>query len=304
MKGNLITRFNFSEFLLKLWCGRLIIAGCCSATLIIGSFNLSNAQQLYSISWVLTPNSVNSKALDKVTPADKVSLNFEHLTELLVPIHEFIMLFKSKEVSELLMKDEDLVKKVFQSEWDAAMNTFAPRELTDLDILKAELKKTIMGDPVEQYIPPNAARLAVRIGKTFTFKEIDNTGFIEIRAISSNPKSTVMLMEKIKHATDKYLYDREVSQINKSISFLNLLLSSRNDTRNRKGIAALLVEEEIKLSMLEIYAGGIFETISGPTISVQSIALRAQLTLAFYFTIGFLIGLLLLFIKRKQPYIN
>ena len=211
----------------------------------------------------------------------------------------FKYLINSEEVAEKIYQNRELVKTLFQSEFDQESNLFKMPELTLIGALKQRMKSIITGRNYT-YTAPNPARLAIIVNRAFSMRVDKATGFLVLSAETSRPTVVMDLMEAAVKATDNLLKTRYVESSAQSLNFYQQKISRAKSREHREALARLIVSEEKKLMLASTGKSFVVEPITRPQISLYPSSPKANKVLLLSMVLGIFVGLGLVFVLHSS----
>lgn len=285
------SEIDLKELLLTLWHGKIYII---LITLVLGFFaslHLKNAEQKYTVQFSLKPVG-NTK---KSSPVSGLG-GFASLAGITLPSSTsndfkiFKELISSVEVSEIIFKNKELVKNVFEAEWDASINNYKSPSQSKVNTLYKNFENLLLDNKNKKYMPPNAKRLANFISEYIQIIEDKETGFMKIIGESSDPNVILSLIIEATEASDSIMRQRYINFSNEPLSFYKEKLRTARSREHRIALAELIGQEEQKLMFASRGRYFIAEPYINPTISLYPTSPRPKLIIAFSIILGLFLG--------------
>ena len=129
------------ELFVSLWRGKWFILFCLLIAIIAASAYLRNADRRFTVNYIFQPTSK-----DDIAPTFSGLGGIASLAGITLPTSSssdfstYKFLIISEEVASILLKDKEIVKEVFKSEWDKNSNSFKKPELNMLGKVRKNLK--------------------------------------------------------------------------------------------------------------------------------------------------------------------
>ena len=116
---------DLRELFGALWRGKFLIILCVLVAITLAALYLRSAEQKYTVTYVFVPvasddTGSNLNGLGGLASLAGISLPSSSSGD----FKTFKYLLKSEEVSSFLLKDEDLIRQIFSSEWNTQSGTF------------------------------------------------------------------------------------------------------------------------------------------------------------------------------------
>jgi LPS O-antigen subunit length determinant protein (WzzB/FepE family) len=260
---------DLADIFIAIWHKKILILLVTFLSVVISVLYLQNATTKYSVRLIYKPvvdnkapnygglQGLASLAMVEL-PGSKGSNDFE----------VFRHLVTSEEVGEVILANTDLVSKLFSNEFDEINNTYNMPEMNEVSLIKKKIKSFITGKEAEIYIPPNSARIAMILKKSFSQAVNKKTGFLQFSSESSAPNLTVQLIENAVNASNAILRMRYIESLNSSLNFYQQKLLRAKSREHREALALLIVSEQKKLMLASTANDYAVEPITDPEISL------------------------------------
>ena len=124
----------------------------------------------------------------------------------------FKYLLKSEEVSSFILKDEDLIKQIFTSEWNTQSGTFNVHLMDSLRPTSGP-KKTIDRARIKHLPGAECGTPEDWMKNAFNASEDRDTGFLTLTSETADP--SVMLRSRTVTETDRLLKERYIESSGK-----------------------------------------------------------------------------------------
>ena len=292
---------ELKEFFLTLSRGKLYILLCCVISVFFASMHLQSAAREYSIEYKLKPvgetkqkNSLSG--LGGFASLAGIQLPSNSTNDFLI----FIKLISSTEVSEVIFKNKKLIKEIYASEWNSSLNIFSEPPKSKLRVYIAALKKILTGNNEVNYMPPNARRLAMYISNSISINEDKDTGFLTIKAETSNPDMLLSLISEAIEASDKIMRQRYINFSKEPLEFYKEKLRNSRSREHREVLAELIAKEEQKLMFASQGKYFTAEPYLDPTISLYPTAPNPKQVLLLSLILGLFAGCAISFILTSK----
>ena len=290
---------DLRELFIALWRGKWLISLCVAIAIALASFYLRTAEKKYTVSYVFKPvasedTQPNLAGLGGLASFAGISLPTSGSGDFIA----FKMLLKSQEVSELLMKDENLLKAVFINEWDPSRKVYDKPVPGTLTPYISTLKLILTGSAEDPYIKPNAARLADWISEEMSVSEDRDTGFLTLSSESAAPDLMLEIMSRLAAETDQLLKERFISTAEQTMTFYQSKLAAARAREHREALAKLIAQEDQKQMLASKGSYFVAEPLTTPSVSLYPTSPKASLVLALSVVLGGFFGAALVLIRK------
>ena len=290
---------DLRELFVSLWRGKWFIVFCLFVAIVAASAYLRNADRLYTVNYIFQPTSN-----DDIAPTFSGFGGIASLAGITLPTssgsdfstYKFLLI--SEEVAAVLLKDKDLVKEIFRSEWDENSNSFGKPQMNLLGKFKNSIKTMLTGKEKIGYIRPNAARLSQWFQKNITITSNRETGFLKLSSETNSPDLIKSIMIKVTDTTDSLLKDRYIATAEEMMLFYQTQLSKARAREHREALAKLIAQEDQKLMLASKGDYFVAEPLTAPSVSLYPTSPKSTLILALAIVLGTFIGATLILIQK------
>jgi LPS O-antigen subunit length determinant protein (WzzB/FepE family) len=298
-KINSDNEIEFKELFLNLWYGKVFILCCTIVCVFLASLYLHKAKRVYLVEYKLKPvGEVQQKS------AFSGLGGFASLAGIQLPTNSsndfkiFKELISSVEVSEIIFKNENLMKKIYKNEWNSSLNRFSEPSKSKFRAYISILKNILTGNNEVSYIPPDARRLSNYISNNISIKEDKGTGFLSIKAEASKPYMLSSLISIIIETSDQIMRQRYINFSKEPLAFYKEKLRTARSREHREALAELISKEEQKLMFASRGKYFIAEPYINPTISLHPTAPKPKLILALSLILGLFLGATFILVRH------
>ena len=294
---NNVKEIELKELFLTLWRGKGYILLCCIISIFFASMHLQNAARAYSVEYKLKPVGETKQnnplsGLGGFASLAGIQLPSNSTNDFLI----FKKLISSTEVSEVIFKNKKLIKEIYASEWNSSLNIFSEPPKSKFRVYIGALKKILTGNNEVNYMPPNARRLAMYISNSISINEDNDTGFLTIKAETSNPDLLLSLVSEAIEASDKIMRQRYINFSKEPLEFYKEKLRTSRSREHREVLAELIAKEEQKLMFASQGKYFIAEPYLDPTISLYPTSPKPKQVLLLSLILGLFAGCAIIFI--------
>ena len=290
---------DLRELFMSLWRGKWFIVFCLLIAVTAASTYLRNTDQRFTVNYIFQPTSK-----DEITPTYSGLGGIASLAGITLPTSSssdfstYKFLVVSEEVAAVLLKDKELVKQIFESEWDKYSNSFRKPRMNLLGKLRNDLITILTGKEEIGYVRPNAARLSEWFQKNITITSNRETGFLTLRSETTSPDLIKSIMIKITDTTDNLLKDRYIASAEEMMLFYQTQLSKARAREHREALAKLIAQEDQKLMLASKGDYFVAEPLTAPSVSLYPTSPKPTLILALAIVLGSFLGAALILIRK------
>ena len=289
---------DLRELFSILWRGKYFVIIFTIISLATGSLYLRNTSSKYKVSILLAP-----------VQEEQSTPNFGNLGGLAslagIPLPtgsasdfaKYELMLKTQEISTLIFREQSLIQELFSGEWDNNQQIFHEPEKNRKILIKNYVKEVLTGQPPEEYIEPNPARLSALINGYIRISFDKNTNYLNLSAESSNPELLTKLLVSMIENTDELFKKKFIKQANDAIKFYQIKISKARSQEHRQILATLIAKEERKLLLATRDGPFVAEILTGPNTSLYPTSPKASLILVLSILLGGFLSFALLLIR-------
>ena len=197
---------DLRDLFFKLWGGKIYIIMFSIISVFLASFYLQSAERKYSVEYNLKPVGETKSSSSSSGLSGFASLaGFQLPTSSNNDFNIFKELITAPEVSEIIFENKKIIRDIFRSEWDEALNNYSRQPKSKIQIFVSDVKKILTGNIDVNYMPPNPRRLAIFINKNIQIGEDKETGFLKFTSETSKPELILSLIIEATKASDKIM---------------------------------------------------------------------------------------------------
>jgi len=282
---------DLRDLFFALWSGKIYIILIGIISVFSASFYLQSAERKYSVEYNLKPvgetqNSPSFSGLGGFASLAGIQLPTSSNNDFNI----FKALITAPEVSEIIFENKKIIRDIFRSEWDEALNNYSRQPKSKIQIFVSDVKKILTGNIDVNYMPPNPRRLAIFINKNIQIGEDKETGFLKFTSETSKPELMLSLIIEATKASDKIMRQRYIDFSTEPLAFYKDKLRTARSREHREGLAELISKEEQKLMFASKGKHFIAEPYINPTISSRPTAPKPKLVLVLSLVLGLFFG--------------
>jgi hypothetical protein len=291
---------SLKEILTLMWAGKFLILICIILSIATASYYLRGTERKYSVTYKLKPVMESNKGVSNLSQYSAVA-SFAGLDipqEINEELEIFKELFLSVEVAERLFVDQKLVKELYSAEWNNEKNQYIEPPRGFLYKLIRFTDRTLAGSERRFYQEPTPRRLSNLIKSLILIGEDQDTGFLELVGMHSNPELMLSLIIKASNTADKIMRERYIKVSKDPLKYYKDKITTARSREHREALALLIGQEERKLMLASYGAYFIAEPFLRPVISMYPTSPNTKLTLFIAFILGFIISNLIIFLRN------
>lgn len=208
----------------------------------------------------------------------------------------FVDLLTSHAVAKRLMKDEELVHKIFEEEWDPASKKWrAPGGIISFLI---RLPNIVFGRPA--WTPPSSTKLAEFLSDEINVSDFGDAGMKTISFDHKDPAFAVELVQKVYQAADEELKSDTLIRTRKYIAYLEKRLATVTVAEYREALSDLLVDQERTQMVIEADLPFAAKIVSDAVVPDTPDKPKIVVTLIVMTLIGVFLGVLWIFLLENE----
>ena len=290
---------DLRELFSALWRGKFLIILCVLIAIALASLYLRSAESKYTVTYVFAPVASedagpNLSGFGGLASLAGISLPSSSSGD----FKTFKYLLKSEEVASFVLKDKDLVKEIFASEWNEESGSYQRPHDGQYTPYIRMLKQLLTGKGPNAYVAPNAARLSNWMTNAFTASEDRDTGFLTLSSETAKPTMMLEVMERVTTETDRLLKERYILSSEKTVGFYEQQLSRARAREHREALAKLIAQEDQKLMLASKGTFFVAKPLTSPSVSLRPTSPKASLVLALAAVLGGFLGAALVLIRK------
>lgn len=292
---------NLLELVSDIWKQKWLIAVFVGLALLYGIIQLNTATYNYTAELRVTPaqpSQVNRMKASGVSglasiaglsiPQSTGAASFELYAE---GLH-------SRNVADRLVKNTDLMKTIFSSEWNAKTNQFVEPPATVRTQIVRGLK-SLLGLPVYSWEAPDAARLQDYIETQVRVSEDMESPVVTLTFEHPDPKFAVTFLTALHNELDDNLRQKALTRSNQYINYLTNQLQRVTIAEHRAAIADTLSEQEKTRMMASSSLAFAADPFGPVTTSLRPTSPNPTIVLALSIVIGAFSGILVAVLRTQ-----
>ena len=282
---------DLREMFVAIWRGKMVIIVCIIISILFAALYLRSTEQKFTVQYVFAPVSMEDNIpkignLGGLASLAGISIPSSSSSDFL----KFKFLIKSEEVAQVILEDDELVRLIFNNEWDNAKQIYRKPQPGPYELLKNGVKKFLTGQDPKEYLAPNAARLSHWMKDAFFISEDRDTGFLTLTSETSNPDLILKIMTQASTKTDTLLKNRYTKTAEQTMSFYQKQIRNARAREHREALAKLIAKEDQKLMLASKSSYFVAKPLTNPSISLQPTSPKPKLVLALSVVLGGFFG--------------
>jgi uncharacterized protein involved in exopolysaccharide biosynthesis len=176
----------------------------------------------------------------------------------------------SRVAAERLVRDQNLMHKIFFTEWSEETRSWHPA--SSIPGIVLHNVAAVAGVPVRPWAPPDAARLQTFIKKNIVIDSDKKTRVTTISMASPNPQLAALLLLDLHKAVDGYLRERTLQRATQYIQYVNDELTRVTVAEYRLALVETASEQEKLRMAASSSLPFVAEPFGGPVIEPKPIS--------------------------------
>lgn len=207
------------------------------------------------------------------------------------PFQLYIESLPSRSVADIMVRRTDLMKVVFEREWDEETHTWhEPRGLLHSIARSVEYA---LGMPLYKWQPPDGGRLQAYIENNVSITQSSKQVLVTVAMVQKDPAFAVQFLQALHETTDDQLRQKAFVRSSQYIAYLNQILPSVTVAEQRQAIASSLSEQEKNLMMAGSHAPYAAEPFGNPYATEMPTTPAPLIILPVAVVAGFFLGVIL-----------
>ena len=282
---------DLKELFLALWRGKYVIFLITVLAVVFASLHLRSSERKYSVKVVLKPvieeaSGPNLSGFSGLASVAGISLPTSSGSDFTT----YQKLIFSEEVAERVFTNEELVVKLFKSEWNPNTGYFEAPQGGKISKLKQFVKSLLTGEEKSKYISPNPKRLSMLMNVKLAILVEQDTGFISISTETSEPAVMIKLISQASQETDDLLKERFFVTAEETLEFYYQKLLISRSPEHRESLAKLISAQDQKLMLASKSSNFVAEALTKPRVSFYPSSPKSSRVLILGFFLGFFFG--------------
>jgi LPS O-antigen subunit length determinant protein (WzzB/FepE family) len=279
------------ELARKLWLGRRVIAVAILAMAVAASAYLNLVDRKYSVSMVLKSVQEPAQTSGMAGLGGIASLaGIELPSGSNMDFTSFPLLMQSREVAQVMVQNEDLMRRFYLEEWDPQAKTWRQPDRSAVGFALSHLKSIVTGNPVQDYSSPNAVRLSEFVSGEISASIDSKSDLLNVKVETKDPELMQEFIAGLVFETDQLLRQRFITEGTAALEFYKEQLLRAQSGEHREALAQLIVQEEQKLMLATRSNSYVAEILRGPDISMKPTSPKSMIVLALSMILGLFAG--------------
>jgi len=279
------------ELARKLWLGRRAIAIAVLAMALAASVYLNWVDRKFSVSMVLKSVQEPAQTSGMAGLGGIASLaGIELPSGSNLDFTSFPLLMQSREVADVMVQNQDLMRRVYVDEWDPEANIWHQPARSAVGFALSQLKSIITGNPVATYAAPDGVRLSEFVSEEISASIDSKSNLLNIKVETEDPELMREFVEGLVFETDQFFRQRFIMAGTTALEFYKEQLMRAQSGEHREALAQLIVQEEQKLMLATRSNNYVAEVLRGPDISMKPTSPKSMMVLALSMILGLIAG--------------
>lgn len=253
------------------WRRKLFVAAVCGSFIVLALWYLRVANYTYTTELQVTAAQSsagdslfgNAGGLSNIASLAGIDLRS---TQTASPFQLYLASLHSREVSETLSTNMELMTTIFSGEWDRATNQWKEPQSLTKPVRRAI--KAILGIPNYPWQQPDGARLQDYLAVVIKIKEDPKSPVVKISLDHPDPAFARRLLSVVHEATDAGLRRKAGARTRQYINYLSEKLDAVTVSEHRLALAETLSEQEKLLMVINSTTPYAAEPFGKPASSV------------------------------------
>lgn len=207
------------------------------------------------------------------------------------PFRLFIEGVRSREVAVRLARDQALMQRVFEREWDSGARRWV--EPASLGTRLRNSLLLLVGAPVKRWSPPDAARLQTFLGTRIFVDQDARTPLVTISLDTTDPRFGIEFLQRLHATTDLWLREKSLRRTAQNIAYINGRLPVVTTADHRQALFATLSDQQQREMMANNPAAFAAEPFGDIAASSSPTKPRQLPILLVAVVLGLLVGVVL-----------
>jgi hypothetical protein len=193
---------------------------------------------------------------------------------------------RSQNVAERLSRDEQLMRAVFEDEWDSASNRWRQPQSVLGGLIRAV--RSLTGMPARRWHPPGATELQRYIVDNVAIIDDRKEATVHLVMQQAKPAFATRFLSALHGASDNFLRQRYHARSTAYIRYLERRLASVQVTEYRQTLAEALASFERTRMMASVDSAFAAEPFGDPVVSLEPTSPRPLVVVAIAVALGLL----------------
>jgi uncharacterized protein involved in exopolysaccharide biosynthesis len=279
---------------------RALVAVTTLALLVITVLYLQLAPRKYTVSMQIAPaansTQANSSGLSALTKL--AGVNLPDASGGAVQFRLFLTSLTARDTADLISANQPLMRAMFPKEWNSAEQKWV--EPFSLIRPVTHLVARVLGYPVNEWSPPDGARLAAFLNDHLEIYEDPKSPVVTLSNESDTPQVSRRLLLTLTETADSLLRRRALQRANDYVGYLSRELNKETVAQYREALMAHLAEQEQTLMMANASVSFAFQVFSAPSIPRSPSSPKAAILLVSSIVFGVIFGAILAVVAEMR----
>jgi uncharacterized protein involved in exopolysaccharide biosynthesis len=272
------------DVIVRIWQERILVALTVCALLLVVIFSLLVMTPKYSSTMVVGP-------VESTLDASRVSSGGVSAllsgSQRVTPFQIYLKLYKSPELAEAMIRDHDIVKRIFADRWDAGSQQWRPRSHLGRFISYWTGKADA----------PTVNDLSNYLNANIVLEPGDGEEMQTIRLLDKDRILAQQILQWTHEEAEALTKARVQQRSLRNISYLNQKLTVTTQTEQRNALVSLLLQQENSLMAVQNWNAYSGDLVSGPWVSDRPVSPNPSLLILLALLGGVVIGCAIIFAR-------
>jgi uncharacterized protein involved in exopolysaccharide biosynthesis len=272
---------------------RALVAVTTLALLLLTVLYLQLAPRKYTVSMQVAPAANSTQASNSGLSAltKLAGVNLPDASGGAVQFRLFLTSLTARDTADLISENQPLMRAMFPKEWNSAEQKWV--EPFSLIRPVTHLVARVLGYPVNEWSPPDGARLATFLNDHLEIYEDPKSPVVTLSNESDAPQVSRRLLLTLTETADSLLRRRALQRANDYVGYLSRELNKETVAQYREALMAHLAEQEQTLMMANASVSFAFQVFSAPSIPRSPSSPKAAILLVSSIVFGVIFGVIL-----------
>lgn len=276
------------DVIVRIWQERILVALTVCALLLVVIFFLLVMTPKYSSTMVVGPveSTLDASRVSSGGALGGVSALLSG-SQRVTPFQIYLKLYKSPELAEAMIRDHDIVKRIFADRWDAGSRQWRPR---------SHLGR-IISDWTGKTDAPTVNDLSNYLNANIVLEPGDGEEMQTIRLLDKDRILAQQILQWTHEEAEALTKARVQQRSLRNIRYLNQKLTVTTQTEQRNALVSLLLQQENSLMAVQNWNAYSGDLVSGPWASDRPVSPNPPLLFLLAMLGGVVIGCAIIFFR-------
>lgn len=290
---------DLMQMLQRLWSQWRLICVCVIVALVMAVTYLHFATYTYTATLRVIPAQGSrqgpslSGSLGGLASLAGISMSGDETT----PFSLFLETVQSRSVADALAKRPDIMKVVFEDQWNEQAGKFVSRE----SALKkgAAFVKGVLGVRNYEWEPPDGAQMKIYLKENLRVVHEHGKIIAELSFDHEDPSFAVTFLKATYEVADALLRQATLRRVNMNIDYLSRTLPNVTQADHRMALVKILSDEEKTKMLASSGAPHAAEIVDTPSASFRPTSPRPALVILLAIFAGLFFGAVVALVRTR-----